>query len=289
LAEDELATSALTVPRDAELVSGDLHVLGGVVPSDGRASWTAVRPGQFQPINAYVIQQGGVTLLIDTGVAAHESNVVGQLKRLVEPGRALSVFLTRPELECCSNLGAIAENYPVDALYTGGVINPFDGFDGVASREYHDRRVQFDRNDSGVIRIRDIEIFTGRTLAVRAAMLRLLPTFWLFDPATRALFTSDSFGHLTITGTTESRLLRVGDRDDSTVETAMSQLLTKFSWLSGAHLETIRADLVDAFDRFQPEIVAPTHGMVLVGRETVERHLGLVLEALESCTKMVDR
>ena len=270
--------------RDAEAIAAGIHVLGDVIPSDGRASWTAMRPGQFQPVNAYLMQVGELGLLVDTGVAAHEAQVMAQLRTLREPRTALSVFLTRAELECCSNLGAISEEYVIDEVLTGGVINPFDAFDGVAAQQYHDRRVQFDRDpETGVTRLQNITIFPERTLEVHPAKLRLLPTFWLFDPVSRTLFTSDSFAHCTMRAEADSRLLRDSDHDDTTVETVASQLLTKFEWLRGARTGTLRADLISVFERLQPEVVAPTHGCVLLGRSVIERHLAMLLAVLKDC------
>lgn len=262
-----------------------LHVLGGVIPADGRVSWTPVRPGEFQPINCYVLQVEETNLLVDTGVAAHEAVVIEQLGRLVPFGGRVSVYLTRAELECFSNLGAIAERYVVEQLLTGGVLNPFDAFDGVGAQQYYRNRVQFDEGElrgQPVIRLQAVQI-PGRPLEVVAAKLRLLPAFWLYDPGSRVLFTSDSFGHCTIGSATASRLLTEEDPDQTCFETVATQLLTKFEWLRWGRTDAIMADLETTFARLQPEIVAPTHGRVLVGRRVVDRHLALVLEVLERC------
>jgi hypothetical protein len=275
----------MAAAHPAESLGEGLHVLGGAIPSDGRASWTAVRPGEFQPINCYLLQAGETNLLIDTGVAAHEEAVVRQLGRLVPNGGHLSVYLTRAELECFSNLGAIAERYVVEQLLTGGVLNPFDAFDGVGAQQYYRNRVQFDEGEQRgrpVIRLRAVDL-PGRPLEVVAAKLRLLPAFWLSDPASGVLFTSDSFGHCTVCAPAASRLLTERDLDDTSFETVASQLLTKFEWLRWGRTEAIAADLEATFARLQPGIVAPTHGRVLVGRRVVDRHLALVLEVLEAC------
>ena len=271
-------------PR-AEALAPGLHVLGGVIPADTRVSWAPLRPGEFQPINCYLLQVDATTLLIDTGVAAHEAEVTEQLEVLVPPGTAVSIYLTRAELECFSNLGAIAERYPVKQLLTGGVLNPFDAFDGIGAQQYYRNRVQFDEGElrgQPVIRLRAVDI-PGRPLEIVSAKLRLLPAFWLYDPGSGTLFTSDSFGHCTVSSPGASRLLTEGDADDTDFDTVASQLLTKFEWLRRGRTDAVMADLAAIFDRLRPKIVAPTHGRVLVGRRVVDRHLTLVLEVLERC------
>jgi len=284
MAETDYVGTALPAPEAEELAPG-LHVLGGVIPSDRRVSWCADRPGQYQPINCYLLVAGGQNLLIDTGVAVHEATVLHQLASILEPNSAISVYLTRAELECFSNLGAIAEHYEVTQLLTGGVLNPFDAFDGIRAQQYHRNRVQFDAGElrgAPIIRLRQVPI-PGRQLEVVAAKLRLLPAFWLFDPGSRTLFTSDSFGYCTQSSPTGSRVLTEYDADPTNLETVASQLLTKFAWLRDSKTELIRSDVEQTFLRLQPERVAPTHGRILAGRAVVERHLALVLEVLELC------
>ena len=268
-----------------EHLAPDLHVLGGMIPSDARVSWCAVRPGEFQPINCYLLQAGGQNLLIDTGVAAHEGAVLAQLESLLPTGSSISVYLTRAELECFSNLGAIAEHYVVAQLLTGGVLNPFDAFDGIRAQQYYRNRVQFDAGDlrgAPIIRLRQVDI-AGRPLEVVSARLRLLPAFWLFDPGSGTLFTSDSFGHCTVRSPIESRILTEGESDRTDFDTVASQLLTKFAWLRQGKTDLIRSDVEQTFERLKPEIVAPTHGRILAGRRVVDRHLALVLEVLDRC------
>lgn len=268
-----------------ERLAPDLHVLGGVIPSDARVSWCAPRPGEFQPINCYVLQAGGQNLLIDTGVAAHEATVLAQLESLIPSGSSISVYLTRAELECFSNLGAIAERYVVSQLLTGGVLNPFDAFDGIRAQQYYTNRVQFDAGElrgAPIIRLRQVDI-PGRPLEVVSARLRLLPAFWLFDPGSGTLFTSDSFGHCTLRSQTESRILTESETDPTDIDTVASQLLTKFAWLRQGKTDLIRNDVEQTFARLKPEIVAPTHGRILAGRRVVDRHLALVLDVLDRC------
>jgi len=174
----------------------------------------------------------------------------------------------------------------VDQLLTGGVLNPFDAFDGIGAQQYYRNRVQFDAGEyrgAPVIRLRQIDI-PGRPLEVVSARLRLLPAFWLFDPGSRTLFTSDSFGHCTQPSPCDSRLLTAAV-DASTPEYVAEQLLTKFAGLRDGTNRAIREDLAATFSRLKPERLAPTHGRVLVGRNLVDRHLALVLEVLERCDR----
>jgi hypothetical protein len=113
----------------------------------------------------------------------------------------------------------------------------------------------------------------GRPRAARAP--------WLYDEATRTLFTSDSFSHVVPPAEAESCVLASGDPDPTTVEVVREHLRAKFAWLVGADVSGIRASVEAVFAEREIEIVAPSYGCVLQGRAVVERHLGLLLEALD--------
>jgi hypothetical protein len=57
----------------------------------------------------------------------------------------------------------------------------------------------------------------GREVRVIAAPLRLLATFWLYDPLTRTLFTPDSLSHLALehTGVASACTAESGSRHES--------------------------------------------------------------------------
>ena len=259
------------------LSPGRLYALGGALPLDGGLSWAPELPGRVQFANAYLLLEGDRGLLVDTGVALHRDLVLEQLAQVVPDGATLTVFLTRAEMDCLSNLGPVASRFRVDGVMTGGSMNPFDAFDDVpwvGPAGQHFGLEQTDRGGLSMARTKGLDLGPERSLTVITPVFRLLSTFWLFDERTRTLFTSDLFGH-TDSGPALERTA-AAEADDATAESVARHLLAKFWWLAGADTERLRADLDAIFEQFRPEAVAPTHGRVLVGREVVDRHRRLL-------------
>jgi hypothetical protein len=260
-------------------------VLGGFVPLDGRVSWVPRGATGYQPSNCYLITSGRSALLVDSGLAVHEREVVGELVSRLGAGSPISLFFTRGEMDCVSNLAPIAGRFEVEGLYTGGATNPFDAFDDVNMLRFRDRRHQIDKKGPGgdsVARTPVIDVLPGRPVAIESPLLRLLPTFWGWEAEAGALFTSDTFTHGTVDRLDAPRVIDSTTRDDAGVDTVARHLFAKYEWLAYPNATTgpIREWLAAKFDDLAPEIVAPTRGCVLRGRDVVQRHVALMLEAL---------
>lgn len=265
---------ALGPDAAVELAPGALHAVGGVLPYDDRLSWAPAGARGLQPINAYLLTRDGEPLLIDTGVAAHCESVMAGLDALLAEGQELSIFLTRSEYECIGNLPAVAARFAIRALFTGGVTNPFDAFDEVASpHALWNRRIRLGRaSQDDPVRVGGTE-----SLQVFPAPIRILTTYWAYDEATKTLFTSDLFGHGAMDDGSSPRML-ADDDSCSTHEIVRDALLAKFGWLDGAaKVDVARDALKRVFDRYEVDIIAPTHGLPIVGPAAVQRHLGLLL------------
>jgi hypothetical protein len=266
----------------SQLADG-LHVLGGLIPLDGRVSWAPADASGFQPSNCYVLVEGDSALLVDTGLAVHEQLVLDGLADLIGEGAAVTMFFTRGEMDCVSNLEPIARRFDIEALYTGGATNPFDAFDELNAMRLRARRQQIDQKGAGgdsMARTPFIEIADERSLAIESPLLRLLPTFWGWDAATGTLFTSDSFTHGFVADPSDPRVIDSPADDDATLESVSANLFAKYWWLPHATTEPLREWLSAKFADLAPEIVAPSRGCVLRGRKVVQRHLDLMLEAL---------
>jgi glyoxylase-like metal-dependent hydrolase (beta-lactamase superfamily II) len=59
-------------PLVTPLADGSVLRLGGLLPVDGRLSWAPSDSRGFQPVNCYLVIAPDRTIMIDTGVAAHE-------------------------------------------------------------------------------------------------------------------------------------------------------------------------------------------------------------------------
>ena len=263
---------------------GGLTVLGGAYPLDDRVSWVPRGSTGFQSSNCYLLSEGDEHLLIDSGMAVHSEAVLDDLAELLGEGGGVSIFFTRPEMDCVSNLEPISRRFDILRLFTGGVINPFDAFDDVSRFALRGRRQQIDgtRTTEGdaLERSMSIQVAPGRVLDVQSPLLRLLPTFWGWDAKTGALFTSDTFTHGVLDRPDGYRFIDDTVQDDTTSDQVAAHLFAKYEWLPRATKHPLRDWLVATFDDLDPEIIAPSRGSVIRGRSSVRRHLDLMLAAL---------
>lgn len=274
----------MTMPTSPTPIADGLHVLGGLIPLDGRVSWVPAAARGWQPSNCYLLREETGALLVDSGMAVDEELVLDQLTALLGDGGETAVFFTRGEMDCVSNLGPIAQRFEITGLYTGGATNPFDAFDDVNAMRFRDRRRQIDRrNEQGdaVARSPLVNVAPGRDLAIESPLLRLLPTFWGWDSKSGTLFTSDTFTHATVQDPGASRIVDSATADDATVASVQGHLFAKYEWLARANTTTLREWLSEKFAELAPETIAPTRGCVLRGRDVVDRHLRLMLDALD--------
>jgi flavorubredoxin len=269
-------TEAVALQPAVELVPGRLWVIGGTVSLDGGVTW-APADGTQQPLNAYLLREGGQSLLVDAGVKLHEDLVRAQLNSLLPPGSRLSIFLTRAEYDCFGALAAIASDYQVERIYTGGTQNPFDAFEEVTGfAQSWDGRLQLGRQAVGHTQTVD----TSGGLEVITPALRVLATFWGYHTACRTLFTSDVFGHTSLPEPGAPRVITDATADPSTLESVREHLLARFFWLSQANTRAMVENLRSVFEEREIAIVAPSHGRVLKGERTVRRHYELLRDVL---------
>lgn len=264
----------------AEIVPGRLYALGGTVPVDERISWLPPGRGGHESLNAYLLLEGDDALLVDTGVAYHRELVLDQLRALLPAGTRLRVFLTRAEADCLTNLDGIMTAFPISQVYAGGVHNPFDFFDEIID-EISRRKIieSYELQVTRKVPGEHITVGDGRELVIVDAPIRLLTTFWAYDAATGVLFTSDAFGHVGLADAGGPRVLGE-DSGSEEIELAREWLLTKFDWFQGADTRPIREELAAVFAAYEVTALAPVHGCVLRGRETVRRHVARVDEVL---------
>ncbi|WP_158506343.1 hypothetical protein [Tomitella biformata] len=270
-------------PDPVEIVPGKLYALGDTVPNDGRISWAAPDAYPHEPIAAYLLLETDTALLVDTGVAAHEQTVLGQLSGLIGPEVELSVFCTRFEGDCLTNLGPLIQQFNVVSIFGGGVSNPFDFFDDVSPQEQirTDHAIEILRKRAGD----KLSLGPGRDVELVATSLRVLTTFWLFDEATGALFTSDGLGFEGLHNAGLEGLVR--DAPPETLELAdlAPRLFTKFDWLLRADTRPFAAELERLFATRDIRIIAPGHGRVMRGPETVEFYYAATQSLLETCVQ----
>jgi flavorubredoxin len=127
----------------------------------------------------------------------------------------------------------------------------------------------------------------GRAIDVMQAPIRLIATRWLYDRATRTLFSSDMFTHVW-RARAEGPWI-VTDVDDATSPRDLRSFLlnTRYWWLEGAPTDSIRRGIADVFDKCDVETIAPGYGCILHGRKVVARHVEMLDEIFKGLDKSV--
>jgi len=137
----------------------------------------------------------------------------------------------------------------------------------------------------------------GREIDVMQAPIRLIATRWLYDRATRTLFSSDLFTHVWREAATGPWVVQDSEKNcadndpTSTGDIRSFMLNTRYWWLEGAPTDAIRRGIDKVFDTCDVETIAPGYGCILRGRNVIERHYRMLDEFLKACdkSKMVSR
>jgi flavorubredoxin len=237
--------------------------------------------------NSYLLTEPDAAMLIDTGFGKDEAVIRGQIEALVAPGVPLSLFPLRlNEFMSINNVESFAAHFNVQTCYTSN-IDAALWFDFGAKTDGRD--VLKSMNVTAVTRADTIALGGARrAIEVMQAPLRLIATRWLYDRATRTLFSSDMFTHVWRDTATGPWIVTAADNDPTSLADVRSFMLnTRYWWLEGAPTDTIRRGIAKVFDTYDVETIAPGYGCILRGRAVVERHYRMLDEFLKACDKSV--
>ena len=270
----------------AVLSDGKLYALQHPYALDGRVSSYPVSARGYSVANSYMLTQPDAAMLIDTGFGKDEPAIRAQIESLIEPGSPLSLFPLRlNEFMSINNVATFAGHFNVDQCYTSNTDAAL-WFD--FGTEANSRGILDSMKVTVVTRADTIELGKqGRAIDVMQAPIRLIATRWLYDRATKTLFSSDMF-----TGVwrdTPTGPWIVTEDDDTTTPRDMRSFMlnTRYWWLEGAPTDSIRRGIDAIFDKYDIETIAPGYGCVLRGRKVVARHYRMLDEFLASCDKSV--
>ena len=263
----------------AALAQGKLYALQNPFALDGRVSSYPGSARGYSVANSYLLTQSDAAMLIDTGFGKDEPAIRGEIEQLIAPGLPLSLFPLRlNEFMSINNVEAFAGHFNVEQCYTSNTDAAL-WFDFGASA--NGRRILDGMPITAVTRSETIELGkSGRSIDVMAAPVRLIATRWLYDRATRTLFSSDMFTH--VWRAREEGPWIVTEDDDLTCAREMRSFLlnTRYWWLEGAPTASIRRAIAEVFERCDVETIAPGYGCILRGRTVVARHVAMLDEVL---------
>jgi flavorubredoxin len=271
----------------ASLADDQLYALQNPFVLDGRVSSYSASARGFSVANSYLLTQSDAAMLIDTGFGKDEPVIRAQIESLIAPGLPLSMFPLRlNEFMSINNVESFAGHFNVETCYTSN-IDAALWFDFGAKAEGRD--ILKSMKVTAVTRADTIQLGkTGRAIDVMQAPIRLIATRWLYDRATRTLFSSDMFTHVWRDTATGPWIVTESDNDSTSMRDVRSFMLnTRYWWLEGAPTDSIRRGIGDVFDKYDVETIAPGYGCILRGRRVVERHYRMLDEFLKSCDRSV--
>ena len=271
----------------AALAPGRLYALQNPFVLDGRVSSYAASARGFSVANSYLLTEPDAAMLIDTGFGKDEPTIRAQIESLIAPGLPLSLFPLRlNEFMSINNVETFAGHFNVETCYTSN-IDAALWFDFGAKTDGRDTLASM--KVTAVTRSDMINLGAGgRAIDVMNAPIRLIATRWLYDRATRTLFSSDLFTH--VWRATETGPWIVTDADDDTTrphDLRSFMLNTRYWWIEGAPTDAIRRGIGEVFDKYDVETIAPGYGCVLRGSAVVARHYKMLDDFLKACDKSV--
>ncbi len=261
------------------LVEGKLYALHNPYELNGYVSTHPASARGWAPLNCYLLLEGRRALLVDTGFSVHEQSLLTQVASLLPEGATLSLFPGLGEFAGCCNARPLIERFNVDTVF-GIIGNPADWTDFRPEHAPYGGPVGHGRlAEVGAGHVHPGEVLrwagNDRGLEALRPPLRLLPSLWYYDAATKTLFTGDLFNHVWrddpdgpwVLDPTESPppLERVYDFLSG----------TRYWWLPGARTVELLGDLRRVFEEHPVEVIAPRFGCVIADPESIRAHRDL--------------
>ena len=271
----------------ASLADDQLYALQNPLALDGRVSSYPASARGYSVANSYLLTQGDAAMLIDTGFGKDEPVIRAQIERMIAPGLPLSMFPLRlNEFMSVNNVESFAAHFNIDQCYTS---NPDAALWFDFGTTANGRGILDEMKVTAVTRADTIELGqAGRAIDVMQAPIRLIATRWLYDRATRTLFSSDMFTHTWRDSETGPWIVTDTDDDSTSLRDVRSFMLnTRYWWLEGVTTDSMRRGIGDIFDKYDIETIAPGYGCILRGRKVVARHYRMLDEFLKACDKSV--
>src|SRR5580692_5400476 len=239
----------------ASVADDQLYALQNTFALDGRVSSYPASARGFSVANSYLLTQPDAAMLIDTGFGKDEPTIRAQVESLIAPGLPLSMFPLRlNEFMSINNVESFAGHFNVETCYTSN-IDAALWFDFGAKEEGRD--ILKSMKVTAVTRADTIELGkSGRAIDVMQAPIRLIATRWLYDRATKTLFSSDMFTHVWRDAAAGPWIVDETDNDSTSLRDVRSFMLnTRYWWLEGAPTDTIRRGIGNVFDKYDIECI----------------------------------
>jgi len=265
------------------IVPGKLYALQNIIKLDGRVSSYPANARGYTVSNCYLIKEGNDAVLLDSGYTAHVRSLLAQIDSLLEPDATLSVYPLRiNEYMSVCNVEAIAARFNVIQCYSGNPDAALWVDFGGRSDAAGSTGKPYSLKTTLVARKQTLHVGRDKSRAIEAfqAPIRLIGTRWIYDGATKTLFTSDSFSHEWSDSAAGPWATYAADNTTTPDHIRSFLLNTRYWWLQGGNTEALRTKISDVLSRYDIENLAPGYGRVLRGRELVERQFAMFDDVL---------
>lgn len=261
-----------------ELVPGRLYALSHALELDGRLTMFGSDERGHTVANSYVFVEGHRALLVDTSYSVHEEGLLAALEEVLPARAELSLFPPRlGEFDSVCNVVPVVERFGVGLMHCA----QYNGTHWVDFRPEHRDRMPA---VTEVVASSEYAFDLGpaRPLEAFHPVIRLLTTHWIYDRATRTLFTSDTFSH-TWRDTPEGPWTTDAAEPPPAPDELLDRMASaRFWWLRGARTAPLRTGLAETFAGRPVEILAPSYGCIVVGADAVAAHVRALDGALEA-------
>jgi hypothetical protein len=286
--QDHIVLDRIADRNINELSPDKLYALQNTMVLDGRVSSYPASATGWSVSNCYLLRQPDAAWLIDTGFGGHEAALRAQIEQLIGRTLPLSLLPLRlNEFMSIQNIDPFTLYFNVKECFTG---NPDAAF-------WFDFGAGSDSGENTLDRLKITTISREETIAIGAlgrpvvvyqAPIRLIATRWIYDAATKTLFTSDMYTHTWRDRPDGPWIIQDGDDDPTDFDHVRSFMLnTRYWWMEGVDTAKLRAGMHKILEKHDIETIAPGYGCVLRGRKTVEKHIRLVDDVLRSLDRSV--
>ena len=253
-----------------EVVKDKVYCLHNPFPLDGRFSAYPKRAKGWLSANCYVLKEPEGAYMLDAGLPVHRESVMAQLDQVLDRRTPLSLFPLRvTEYMSVGNGLAISRAFNVGECYATSIdaVLWLDLESTSADRKLPDIESKVLRGEMKL----DPSGCGHRPVVAFTAPIRLLSTAWIYDEATKTLFSSDTFTHVS-SDKAEGPWLIEGDDDVTSNAFVRSFLLgTGYWWLEGARTASLRRGVRRVFETYDIDTICPGYGAILKGRKAVEK------------------
>ena len=260
-------SSALAYSEITDLGEGKAYALHNVFALDGRVSAYPRSARGFAPSNCYLLVEDGGALLLDTGYAGHRASLFEQIGSIITRDTPLSIYPLRlNEFMSVGNGAALAKEFNVVECFSRRENMDFWlDFEVEKFGPKSDEESLFPTTILGTELQCQVGQNPNRTIIGINAPIRLITTMWIYDEATRTLFSSDMFSHVW-QDNPEGPWLVEGDDGVTTNAFVRSFLLnTRYWWVEGVETGHVRKGIAKVFDSYDIETLAPGYGAILRG------------------------